>query len=79
MARRAELCGAGIQLLVRVQMPIARLINTGRRHRSQVSAGVGIVRTKDEAGVEAIRDAEPAMLADVGDDGCVLEQTGITG
>ena len=28
--------------------------------------GVGIVRAKDEAGVEAIRDADPAMLADMG-------------
>ena len=28
--------------------------------------GVGIVRAKDEAAVEAIRDADPAMLAEIG-------------
>jgi uncharacterized protein YndB with AHSA1/START domain len=28
--------------------------------------GVGIVRAKDEASVEAMRDADPAMLADIG-------------
>jgi uncharacterized protein YciI len=28
--------------------------------------GVGIVRAKDEARVEAMRDVDPAMLADIG-------------